>query len=401
VRSTRPTFGRCPAVPAKVPDPFLNHAENADSRQPGNHMLPILAIPNRTNKSPIRCRFAQGSTGNCLVSLLLLSMFGSSVLADATVELTLVTEDRAPVTAQHEWARDLSRAGITDVRIRAQRAHERLGVEVRGTPSAPIYSVTGQITAANEIRFPGARFRSGDAAGVARWLDDLAQRGPAEQRPKMTAFGLDVNQFEQVHDDLTKTVGFATRQKSRAQVVRKMAERLSFPLKIDQRQLRAMENDKVAEELSGFSCGTALACLVRPMGMCLVPRPSAGGAIEYTIVAEKEGVKPWPIGWESKKSKRETLPKLLEFLNANLEGVPLAKVLESLGEALDVPILMDHGAMARHEIDPAKVIINLPQSRTTYASLLKRVLFQARLKSQLRVDEAGSPLFWVTTLKRD
>jgi len=27
VRSTRPTFGRCPAVPAKVPDPFLNQAE--------------------------------------------------------------------------------------------------------------------------------------------------------------------------------------------------------------------------------------------------------------------------------------------------------------------------------------------------------------------------------------
>jgi F5/8 type C domain-containing protein len=26
VRSTRPTFGRCPAVPATVPDPFLNHA---------------------------------------------------------------------------------------------------------------------------------------------------------------------------------------------------------------------------------------------------------------------------------------------------------------------------------------------------------------------------------------
>jgi hypothetical protein len=30
VRSTRPTFGRCPAVPATVPDPFLNHAEKID-----------------------------------------------------------------------------------------------------------------------------------------------------------------------------------------------------------------------------------------------------------------------------------------------------------------------------------------------------------------------------------
>ena len=381
-------------------------------------MLPILAIPNRAKKSPI-CRVGARThasedcyrfawvqaptlpTGYCLVSLLLLSVFGSSALADATVELTLVTEDRASVTAQHEWARDLARAGISNVRIRAQQTRERLGVEVRGTPSAPVYSVTGQITAANEIRFPGARFRSGDAAGVARWLDDLARRGPAEQRPKMTAFGLDVNQFEQAHDDLTQTVGFSTRQKSRAEVVLKMAELLSFPLKIDQRQLRAMENDKVAEELSGFSCGTALACVVRPMKMCLVPRPSAEGAMEYTIAAEREGVKPWPIGWEIKKSKQETLPGLLEFLNANLEGVPLTEVLDNLSERLDAPILMDHNAMARHGIDPAKVIVNLPQSRTTYASLLKRVLFQARMKSELRVDEAGSPLFWVTTIKRD
>ena len=27
VRSTRPTFGRCPAVPATDPDPFLNDAQ--------------------------------------------------------------------------------------------------------------------------------------------------------------------------------------------------------------------------------------------------------------------------------------------------------------------------------------------------------------------------------------
>ena len=351
--------------------------------------------------SSVHRRFTQHLVGNCFVSLFLLAMSTASAGADGRVEVTLVTGDRASITAQHEWARDLARAGITDVRIRTQRARERLGVEVRGTPSAPVYSVTGQITAANEVRFPGAKFRSGDAIGVARWLDDLARRGPAEQRPKMTAFGLDVHQFEQVHDDLTQPVGFSTGQKKRAEVVRKIAERLSFPLKIDQRQLRAAGDDKVAEELSGFSCGTALACVVRPMKMCLVPRPSAQGEIEYAIVAEKEGVKPWPIGWESKKSKREIVPGLLEFLNANLQGVPLAKVLAILGERLDAPVLMDHNAMDRHGIDPDKVIINLPQTRTTYASVLKRVLFQARMKSQLKVDEAGRPFFWATTTKRE
>ena len=364
-------------------------------------MLPDPAIPTRTDKLPIRCRFSHGSAGKCLASLLLLSMLGSSALAGATVQLTLVTNDRASATAQHEWARNLARAGITDVRIRAQRAHEQLGVEVRGTPSAPVYSVTGQITSANEIRLPGATFRSSDASGLARWLDDLARHGPPDQRPKMTAFGLDVKQFEQVQLDLTPSVGFSTLQMNRADVVRKIAERLSFPVQIDQRRLQAMGDDKVTEELSKLSCGTALACVVRPVGLCLAPRLSAGGTIEHTVVAEKKGVKSWPVGWESKNSKSKTLPGLLESLNANVQGVPLMEVLDILSERLGAPILMDHNAMARHGIDPAKAIINLPQSRSTYARFLSRVLFQARLKSELRIDEAGNPLFWVTTIKRD
>ena len=92
---------------------------------------------------------------------------------------------------------------------------------------------------------------------------------------------------------------------------------------------------------------------------------------------------------------------MLEFIPASMENVPLAEVLEILADRLGAPILLDHHAMARHGIDPAKTLVNLPQSRTTYGSLLRRVLFKARLKAELRVDEVGSPLFWITTTKRD
>ena len=37
VRSTRPTFGRCPAVPATVPDPFLNHARIQPGEQKSSY----------------------------------------------------------------------------------------------------------------------------------------------------------------------------------------------------------------------------------------------------------------------------------------------------------------------------------------------------------------------------
>jgi hypothetical protein len=43
----------------------------------------------------------------------------------------------------------------------------------------------------------------------------------------------------------------------------------------------------------------------------------------------------------------------------------------------------------------------VPASRTTYSLLLGKVLFQARLKSEIRIDEADGPLLWITTIKRN
>ncbi len=43
--------------------------------------------------------------------------------------------------------------------------------------------------------------------------------------------------------------------------------------------------------------------------------------------------------------------------------------------------------------------MNAAQTRTTHNRLLGKVLSQAKLKYEVRVDEAGNPLLWVTTLK--
>jgi hypothetical protein len=70
-----------------------------------------------------------------------------------------------------------------------------------------------------------------------------------------------------------------------------------------------------------------------------------------------------------------------------------------IGQRLKAPLLMDHNAMARHGIDPEKVVVSFPASRTTYSLILQKVLFKAGLKEELRVDEAGNPFLWVTSVK--
>jgi hypothetical protein len=41
----------------------------------------------------------------------------------------------------------------------------------------------------------------------------------------------------------------------------------------------------------------------------------------------------------------------------------------------------------------------MPEARSYYKKVLSRVLFQAKMKCELRVDEAGTPFLWISPLK--
>ena len=252
------------------------------------------------------------------------------------------------------------------------------------------------LTADETLLVPGARFRAGDVARLKRWLDDLARNGPLESRPVKTAFGLEVAQFQQAEKDLSQLVGFPTAGVSRQQVIRRILRQLSLPVR--SRPEKLPEDDNVVEELGELSSGTALACVLRPMGLCLVPQ-AEGGRLGYSIVASRPAVEVWPVGWPPEKPPGEVVPAMMEFLNANVQGVPVTKVIDAVSQRVKLPVLMDHNALARWGIDPEKSIVKLPQGRTTYSLLLRNALAKARLKSELRIDEAGHPLIWITTIK--
>jgi hypothetical protein len=336
-----------------------------------------------------------------VLSMVFVSVCGriSWAAAAGRVQVELVSEPRAPITAQQEWGRAFAEAGLTGIRIRSGSGSDRVGVEVRGTKAAPIYVVTGVITSSSQLLTPAGQFRPSEVRRFVRWLDDLAERGPADQRPQQAAFGLSGNEFDELRSDLSRPVGFSTDAMSRAEVIRKIAAGLSIPLRLEAGLARTLEAEHVSTDLADLSCGTALAYAIRAPGLALVPRRSGRNGLELFITRAKPQMEAWPVGWESEKPARELLPSLFEFLNVNVQGVTAQTVLSAVHERLKVPVLLDHNAMARHGVEPDKAVVNLPQTRTTYSLLLRKVLFQARLKSELRVDEAGDPFLWITTLK--
>ena len=324
----------------------------------------------------------------------------SSLWAAGRVRLELVGDARSTPLTFQEWAQVLGKAGVKDVRIRAGDPMVKVGIENQGTPQTPLYVVTGIVKSRDELLLPAGVFRRSDVSRLAQWLEELAAHGPSNPRPQKSAFGLTAEQFEQVQRDLARPVGFATLAQPRAEVVAKIARQLPLPLELDAESGQALGDERVEEELQGLSCGTALACLLRPVGYCLVPR-AVGGKLVCAVVKARPALEIWPVGWEPPQEKppRDVLPILFELLNINVQNVPATQAVEAIGQRLKVPVLTDHNALARHGIDPAKATVSLPQSRTTYSLALQKILFKAGLKYELRLDEAGRPFLWISTVK--
>jgi hypothetical protein len=345
--------------------------------------------------------------------LLAFGLFAAAVPVNAggTVELTLVGQGQGSSLYFQEWSQALGRAGIRNVRIRSGTEDDKPGIVTEGDADRPVYLVTGLITSRNEVVLPGARFRRGDAARIATWLRDLAENGPATGRQTKSPLGLSGGDFTKVRKDLALPVDFSTLSMTRRKAVEKIAAQVASPLRLDADVARELADDKVEDELKGLSCGTALACVLRPSGYAMAPR-AAGGQIVYTLMkAEGKSAtsnvvevnlatfKTWPIGWTTDKSDHDAVPALYESHNVNVQNVSAATALAAIGKQLRIPILLDRRALATYNIDPAKALVSFPKRRTTYSLALRAMLFRAKLKFEVRYDDAGSPFLWVTTNK--
>jgi hypothetical protein len=294
-----------------------------------------------------------------------------------------------------EWGRSLAAAGVQNFRLRAGQEGEKPRIETGGTPQMPIYKVTAVLVSGDVLVVPGGRFRRSECKRLAEWLDELAKRGPPEKREKIAAFGLTASQVEKLNADLGKAVGFNTKGMTRNDAVNKIAGQLGLTLTID--GLLADGDDKIEEDLSGLSCGTALACILRPIGYCMVPHES-GETLAYTVKKAELGQEVWPIGWPA-ESTQKVLPGIHQFYHVNVSNKPASQVLAAVAANLKVPVLYDHNAMARHGIELDKALVSHPQARTTYSVALRKMLAKVGLKFEVRVDEAGKPFLWVSTMK--
>jgi hypothetical protein len=331
-----------------------------------------------------------------------LATMGASPIsaAEPRIDIEVCTEAGFSITGAGEWNTLLGELGLSSVRIRGIKPGDGPEIKRSGTDDSPVYRIVGILTADGKLNLPNrGRFSTSDKARLAAWFDKIRGDGIEAIATKPGAFGLLPSQLVEVHEALKGPVRFSTKGQAPRDVARKIADTLSLKFITDTTSQRALGSpEPVADELQGLSAGTAIAAVLRPLGLVMVPE-KADGKLRLRI-ADSRGVKEhWPIGWPPKATAGETVPELFKFLNVEITDFSLGETLAAIGGRVKVPLVIDYNALARLEVDLAKTKVELPKANTFYGKALDRILFQANLKYEVRADEADKPFLWISGIK--
>ncbi|MBX9789083.1 MAG: hypothetical protein K2Y37_09230 [Pirellulales bacterium] len=320
------------------------------------------------------------------------------------VQFDIVTDDGVPAEVIRDWYQVFADLQVRQADFHAPRGAQPLEIETLGRGSG--YVVHGRLTRARELLIPGNRFALADRTRLAAWIERLASDGPAalaDARPD--AFGLPATTLDKLRQRLARPYEAATRGRSPSDVVDDLADSLSLDV-IGSAALRSNlgRAEPVNDELQGLAAGTVLAATLRGVGLGFAPQRGGDERLRVALIAldpkAARTVETWPVGWPADDRRRELVPKLFEFLNVEIDGVSVGEAVDNIAPRLDVPVLYDRAALARHKVDVSNIDAAVPAKRTSYSLLLQKLLFQARLKYELRVDDGGRPFIWITTIKK-
>ncbi len=327
----------------------------------------------------------------------MITALAATTFAAPPVELELATESGLQITAPREWLQLMAELGIQNVRIRSASAADKPVVENRGDVAHPRFHVVGILATNEELRLPGGRFQITDRRKLADYFARLSADGVEALTAPRGRFGLTEKDFTAAHADLAQPIHFATQGKSLRAFLDRLQTKFALPIAPDTAAEQIIRTSPpVADEVGNLTTGSGLAIVLRSYGLALRPDKSLGKPLALRIVPEGTVDDSWPIGWESKASPGETAPALMEFLNVEIEGYTLQEAVDAIAPRIKMPVYWDHAALAKDHIEPTKIQVHVPHTRTFYKRILDRVLIQGRLAGQLRVDEAGTAFFWIT-----
>lgn len=313
------------------------------------------------------------------------------------VYLEVSADARAMVGTQQKWLEMLQGVGADKVLSKTSRTGTP-GIEETELTNSTIIRVTGFIVG-NQLRLPGGKFTIRDKAGIRTLLQKLRDDGAKVALAEKKAFGLTSEQLVGLHGKLAKTVEFNTKDQPVGDVVGNLIKQAGLRFVLDQTARAAVNGQQtVVEEFKGMSVGTALAAVVRPLGVVVEPRREQGKSLEIHILDSRSSKENWPIGWPVDKPPISAAPDLFQEIPIEIRNFPLANVLDAIEKKSGVPFLYDHNSLARQGVELADVKVSLVEKKVALLVAVSRLLKQSKpkLSYEVRADENGKPFLWIS-----
>ncbi len=333
---------------------------------------------------------------------LLAVILGSALPAWAQIpiEVEVAAGKGVPLTAPQEWARLLGGLQLGSVRIRGGQADERPEVTKVDGVAGPRFKVLALLNRNGELLLPEQRFRTSDRKALSDYFQALSRQESFGEETGV--FGLTEKQFGRIHADLSRPMSFSTKGKSPVEVLNFLDHKFAVPVVRDAIVRDTLQGAKPLEvELRDMTAGTALALALRQAGLVLRPEKLSGEPLRMVVERGRPDIDSWPVGWKPRGSPRLAAPKLFEFLTIEIDGYTLTKALEALEPRMGIPVIYDARILAERKIRPEEIQVKLPAGKTYLKRVIDRLLSQARLAGELRVDERGQAFYWITQFGKD
>lgn len=340
------------------------------------------------------------SVVSVVVALFTISAAATRVAAQPPLSLELITESGFPIDGQRPWMDTLKNLGITNLRIRGARPDEEPAITNRGTDDNPRYDVIGVLAQDNRLHLPGLTVRFGQRQQLTDWFARVRAGGIDAVTGEAGAFGLTAKQFLALHEAVKPVITLETKGKPVREVVQQIVDSFPVTVEIDAAAAALVAgNEPVLDELRGLSRGTALAAAVRPLGLVVTVTGQGQRVAGLRVTKPSDKQEVWPVGIPPTGSPDKLVPALFKFINVDINDLPLSEALDAIQGRINIPVLFDRNALAKHEID-LNSKVNLPPKNSFYKKIIDDLLFQAKLRSELKVDDADKPFLWITSIKK-
>jgi hypothetical protein len=334
--------------------------------------------------------------------MLLVCLFGFSESVTAQerfVELQIVSRAAGELGVQHEMMEMLSGVGADRVSVKSTTGNVRTSVtesESGGTTNVVVVGILDGRT----LKLPGGRYSLRDSARIRDYVQKLRDDGAEITLADKQAFGLTGPQLVEVFDSLGGEVQDSTKGQPSSRVIQQLALGLTLEIGMTDEAWQLLNDTPILEEYQGLSTGTAMAAILRPLGLVLSPFREQGKAVQFRIAASTEVEEHWPVGWPIEESPGQAEPKVFERLDeVSIQNISLKDTLDAIEARVGVPFIYDQNGIARAGLDLSEVQVNLIRTRPMkYFLVLKKVLIQARpkLDVEIRKDENGKSFLWIS-----